>query len=126
MVEEQYDNKTEIALARLDERLKALVSRLDRADIYTDKAIKLAADELARRLDVLNHAHEDAVQAQAATVPREVFDNYKKEVDIRLRKIEETISNLLGKLWLPFIIIGSIGFTIGGIIVSMFNKLGGR
>jgi hypothetical protein len=61
--------------------------------------------EYARRLDDLNHAHEAAVEAQAKTVPREVFDTYVKESSGKLElaaknqtdKYEAIISTLVNK-----------------------------
>lgn len=40
---------------------------------------KVATDELARRLHILNGAHEDAVRVQSTYVPRETFDNRIRE-----------------------------------------------
>jgi hypothetical protein len=42
-------------------------------------ALDLQAREYERRLDTLNHAHEDARRAQADTVPREMFEAFKAE-----------------------------------------------
>ena len=42
-------------------------------------ALDLQAKEYERRLDTLNHAHADALRAQAATVPRETFEAFKAE-----------------------------------------------
>jgi hypothetical protein len=39
--------------------------------------------EMQRRLSELNHAHAAAVEAQARTVPRELFDAFVKENDSR-------------------------------------------
>jgi hypothetical protein len=39
--------------------------------------------EIQRRLGELNHAHAQAVEAQARTVPRELFDAFVKENDSR-------------------------------------------
>jgi hypothetical protein len=39
--------------------------------------------EIQRRLGELNHAHAQAVEAQARTVPRELFDAFVKENDAR-------------------------------------------
>jgi hypothetical protein len=42
----------------------------------TDKAIVLAASELARRLEVLNHAHELAREKERDFIGREAFDTF--------------------------------------------------
>ena len=53
--------------------LKELVfARLD----AMDKALTLAFSESSRRLDILNHAHEKAVEVQHTYVPREVFEAF--------------------------------------------------
>lgn len=50
-------------------------------------------DEYARRLADLNHAHERSLIAQAATVPREMFDTYVREsnsrTEVALKSITE-------------------------------------
>ena len=50
--------------------------RLDERFAAQERANTLKADELARRLDVLNHAHEQARQKEADFISREVFDNH--------------------------------------------------
>jgi hypothetical protein len=68
-------------LARLEERARALSERLDRADSDSrdrvfraeqgiDRAVQVARSELERRLDILNHAHEQAVADRAQFVTR--------------------------------------------------------
>jgi hypothetical protein len=60
------------------------VKDLFRAESTSDRrALELQAGEYERRLDTLNHAHQEAVEAQARTVPREVFDQYVKETAAR-------------------------------------------
>jgi ABC-type methionine transport system ATPase subunit len=45
-----------------------------------DKALVLAAGELARRLDVLNHAHEQAREKERTFLGREAFETFKQRV----------------------------------------------
>lgn len=59
--------------------LEALKSLFDTRLSADRRALDLQAAEYERRLDTLNHAHEAAVQAQAMTVPRELFDQFVKE-----------------------------------------------
>jgi uncharacterized protein YukE len=61
--------------ALLDARDKLQAERLQ----GTAKALKLAHKETLRRLDVLNHAHEEAQQNWAKTLPRETFGLYSDE-----------------------------------------------
>ena len=48
-------------------------------EVRVEKARQIQFDEYERRLNLLNHAHDQAIEAQARTVPREVFDNYVNE-----------------------------------------------
>jgi predicted Ser/Thr protein kinase len=48
---------------------------------YEEKARVIQATEYARRLDVLNHAHEEAAANWARTLPREMFDSWVKDFD---------------------------------------------
>ena len=41
-----------------------------------DKAIVLAAEEISRRLDILNHFHELAREKERSFVGREAFDTF--------------------------------------------------
>jgi len=69
---------SEVTTSALD-RLEATLRR-EAAEhaANVEKALKLQATEYERRLEVLNHAHAAAVEAQAKTVPREMYDNDKK------------------------------------------------
>lgn len=42
-----------------------------------DTATTIHTKELARRLDILNHAHERAVEVQHTYVPRELFEAFE-------------------------------------------------
>jgi len=66
----------------------ASLKELFAAEAVADRrALVLQADEYERRLEALNHAHSQAVEAQARTVPREMFDQYVKETDARERAL---------------------------------------
>jgi hypothetical protein len=55
----------ELAVARIEERLAGM-----------GQALELQAAEYERRLDVLNHAHEEAREVAKTTVTQERFDQY--------------------------------------------------
>lgn len=55
----------EVRLARLEERQRA-----------SERALKLQAREYDRRLMVLNHAHEQAVEVQNTYVTSEKFEDF--------------------------------------------------
>jgi hypothetical protein len=69
-------------LTRVEEGLRREITALrewfDRELMLRDKALELQAKEYERRLEVLNHAHAAAVEAQAKTVPREMYDSDRK------------------------------------------------
>lgn len=48
-----------------------------------EQARTIQAREYERRLDILNHAHEAAVQEQARVLPREIFDVFKREYETK-------------------------------------------
>ena len=53
-----------------------------------DEARRLAFEELSRRLLILNHAHEQAVEVQRTYLPRETFEEYKTSTDKALNLTE--------------------------------------
>lgn len=63
-----------------------------------EKARKLQAAEYARRLDVLNHAHETAVEVQHTYVTQEKYEDYVKQIDtaqdIRAKFVDQRIDSL--------------------------------
>jgi len=98
-----FDAST-LTLALLAERVqgeRAIREQSERflADNFTEFKV-----EMQRRLDELNHAHANAVEAQARTVPRELFDAFVKENDSRREaaftalgnRLEQSIENVKG------------------------------
>ena len=63
----------------LAERLASERALREQATRYIEDALRLQAAEYERRLDDLNHSHALAIEAQARTVPREMFEQYVKE-----------------------------------------------
>jgi len=110
------DRDTAIQLARHDERLKAVVASIAHAERAADASVKLAADELSRRLEILNHAHQQAVEVQATYLPREMFDAWKKETEARMHKIDADAREIAGRLWLPMIAVGGLAAAIGAAV----------
>src|ERR1700731_1151998 len=56
-----------------------------------DKAIVLLASEMARRLDVLNHAHEQAREKERDFIGREAFETLAQRVADDLRMVRQDI-----------------------------------
>jgi hypothetical protein len=60
--------------------------------------LRTQAAEYARRLDELNHAHAQAVEAQARTVPRELYEAFVKENDTRRETLLSSVRTQIGSL----------------------------
>jgi hypothetical protein len=115
------DIELRITLARLDERLKSLVNDIARTETHAAWALKIASDELARRLEVLNGAHEEAKHVAAMTVTRDVHERDVKELVFRLSKLENEGATLRGKLWLPMLGIAGIAAGLAAITVKLIG-----
>ena len=76
----------ELTLRLLAERIAAEQLLRETTEKYVREALELQALEYGRRLDTLNHAHQQAMEAQARTVPREVFEQYVKESAARVEQ----------------------------------------
>jgi hypothetical protein len=97
----------------LDERIRATRREFKLRAKLERSARKIAALELARRLDELNHAHAEAKRVASLTVTRELFDNKIGTLEESQRKAEVAAGTLLGKLWLPLIAVAAL--VAGGI-----------
>jgi len=98
-----------------DERIRALDLLTSQRFKERDQALALQAAELARRLDVLNHAHRDAMLRDSSFVGREVYDQRHSELERRVVALERWQSQIVGALAL----LASIGIVnvIAGTIV---------
>ena len=105
-----------IELARLDERIKALQREIDHTEIAGKRALEVAASELARRLDNLNHAHQQAVEVQGTYVPRETFSEVEKRVSV----LELDSREQRGKMWLPMIAVATMAAAVAAAVVKFF------
>ena len=62
-----------------------------------DKAIILSAEEMSRRLDILNHSHEQARERERDFIRREAFETFMQRVvdDFALlRRDTQTAANV--------------------------------
>ncbi|MGH6867775.1 MAG: hypothetical protein ACREDA_02650, partial [Methylocella sp.] len=75
------------------ETLKELV---EQRFTSTDKSICLAAEELARRLEVLNHYHELAREKERTFIGREAFETFRERIadDLALLRRESQTADL--------------------------------
>lgn len=65
----------------LEFRLNAQQELFNQKLICTEQALRLQAVEYERRLNVLNHAHEEAVRVQHTYVTQDKFETWQAVVD---------------------------------------------
>jgi hypothetical protein len=73
--------------------LQAVKDMINAQAVNDRRALELQASVYEQRLEVLNHAHAAAVEAQAKTVPREMFDAYIKEQSVARQAAAVSISD---------------------------------
>jgi hypothetical protein len=62
-----------------------------------ERALELDHVEMLRRLDLLNHAHEDARQKEASFVGREVYESQIKDHNKWRDEVNSALSNRQGR-----------------------------
>ena len=72
-----------LTVAQLAERLAMERSLREQSERFLAANLTDYQAEVQRRLGELNHAHAQAVEAAARTVPRELFDNFVKDNEAR-------------------------------------------
>lgn len=93
-----------LTLALLAERVQGERALREQSERFLADNFNEFKVEIQRRLGELNHAHAQAVEAQARTVPRELFDAFVKENDSRREaaftalgnRLEQSIENVKG------------------------------
>jgi len=115
----------------LAERIEHERELREQTERYVNKALRKQALEYERRLDALNHAHEQAVAEQARTVSRELFDVYVKETnaaaDLKLKPISDRVNKTESwqDQWSGRVIgLGVIGSTILGLLLAHMAGIG--
>ncbi len=85
---------------------KALVDlRFDLAD----RALQLNHIEMLRRLDLLNHAHEEARQKEASFVGREVYESQTKDHNKWRDEVNSALSTRQGRASVTSGLAGAVG-----------------
>ena len=74
-----------------------------------ERALQLDHVEMLRRLELLNHAHEDARQKEASFVGREVYESQVKENNKWRDEVNSALSNRQGKASVTSGLAGAIG-----------------
>jgi hypothetical protein len=74
-----------------------------------ERALDLDHIEMLRRLDLLNHAHEDARQKEASFVGREVYDSQTKENNKWRDEVNSSLSRRQGRASVTSGVAGAVG-----------------
>jgi hypothetical protein len=74
-----------------------------------EKALQLDHIETLRRLDLLNHAHEDARQKEASFVGREVYESQTKEHNKWRDEVNAALSTRQGRSSVTSGVAGAVG-----------------
>lgn len=75
----------------------------------SERALQLDHIEMLRRLDLLNHAHEDARQKEASFVGREVYESQVKDTNKWRDEVNSALSNRQGKASVTSGLAGAFG-----------------
>jgi hypothetical protein len=92
------DNPTaEGRLSKLETKVDMLDRLFHERIEAVDRAIVLQAREYARRLEELNHAHQNAVQDRAGYLQREVWEANRKELEVWKTNVTSEMAVTRGK-----------------------------
>ena len=90
----------------MDERQRVMI---DLRFELAERALELDHIEMLRRLDLLNHAHEDARQKEASFVGREVYESQVKDHNKWRDEVNSALSNRQGKSSVIYGLAGALG-----------------
>lgn len=79
---------------QLDKQIVELRTLLKAAE----EAKRLQADEYERRLDILNHAHEEARSVLGTYIPREIYEKAMDAMLFRIGALEQWKEHSIGNL----------------------------
>src|SRR5271156_516726 len=91
------------------EKLERLREVLEDRFHMLDKAQNIAYVELQRRLDTLNHAHEEAKHKESHFMPRENFEQFFKDFGVWRDTVDKFQSNLNGRI---AVLVGAVGIIL--------------
>jgi hypothetical protein len=103
------DREIDAAMSRCFERFEAIL-----------EADRLQRTEMLRRLDVLNHAHEDMVRDRTQFLRIDTHDRFYAEFSKWKDETNNAISNIQGRAQATVMVIG-IGFTVIQLILFAVN-----
>ena len=84
------------------------------------RAVELDHVETLRRLDLLNHAHEEARQKEASFVGREVYESQAKEHNKWRDEVNATLSARQGRSSVTSGVAGAVG---GLVLSALFGLI---
>ena len=85
-----------------------------------ERALELDHIEMLRRLDLLNHAHEDARQKEASFVGREVYESQIRDHNKWRDEVNAALSNRQGKSSVIYGLAGAVG---GFALTALFGLI---
>jgi hypothetical protein len=99
-----------------DRQQAAIILRFELAE----RALELDHVEMLRRLDLLNHAHEDARQKEASFVNREVYESQIKDQNKWRDEVNSALSTRQGRSSVVFGVGGAVG---GFVLTALFGLI---
>lgn len=112
-LQDYLEQRITMEVARLREAIETHVTHV-REGSTADKM------ELARRLDILNHAHEEAQRVLNTYVPRTVFEIKQDLVDTRLAEIDVWRGRIIAFVFGLAVGAGAAAGGLVGAIVRIF------
>jgi uncharacterized FlaG/YvyC family protein len=109
----QVERSTDLAVATIDVRFNSLKEYTDLRFRENLVSVEKAATELARRLNTLNHAHEQQVEDKRNLLSIIVYDAEHKEVTRQIIELRGFKSNMEGRFWALGIVITLLSIVIG-------------
>jgi hypothetical protein len=91
------------------EKVEQQKSFIDLRFQLAERALELDHIEMLRRLDLLNHAHEDARQKEASFVGREVYESQIKDNNKWRDQVNSVLSTRQGRSSVTSGVAGAVG-----------------
>ena len=122
-----------------EHELHIRIAVLETLVVERERAMTLQAKEYERRLEALNHAHEQQVERNTEYVSREIWDAFKRSTDVRfdstgetnnkraeafdkrVMELEQWRSRSTGVILGAMAVIGAVGGAIGAFFTRLFK-----
>jgi hypothetical protein len=105
----------------LHERIIALEKVIHTRLEGNDKALELKSQELARRLEVLNHAHQEARDKEATFLPRETWEAFLKTNNAWRESVMVQLAANSGKT-AAYVSMLATGLAVAGLIMQFMRR----